>query len=59
MCVDAPEEVYKEENCHLFPGGLSQTKKETRKHWVRDLGAADHQLWHHTRTSLMCSANKH
>lgn len=55
MCVDATEEGCKEE----FPGGLSQAKKETRKHWARDLGAADHQLWRHTRTSLMCSANKH
>ena len=41
-----------------LPGG-PQAKKETRKHWARDLGAADHQLWRHTRTSLMCSANKH
>jgi len=36
-----------------------RAKEETWQRWPRGLGAADHQLLHHTRKSLMCSVNRH
>lgn len=59
VCGCPRGDVQMEKHSRLSPDGLSQAKKETRPLWPRGLGAADHQLLHHTRKSLMCSIDKH